>query len=658
MRKFFEGWIFIVLLLTTFFFAFAEKKEMKTLPFVQTKTPPEIDGVLMEPLWQSAPKATGFEDALLRIAADDQTVVYLLYDEKNIYVGFYCYDSKPQKIVARVKKDNAPLHSDDYVGFSIDTFHSHKFYDRSFFLVNPIGTKYARLGGGRAQKIEWQGKWKAAAQIVRNGWTAEMAIPWEILTYPETNKSTTIGINFERMQQHTSVHSWWSNVGQQEFLEDDGHWVGVFFPSKRREYSLLPYFYAGMEEKSKGKWDVQGGIDARYPFSSSLTFVGTIHPDFTNIEQEVESIDFSYGERFVPDRRPFFQEGSSFYSSGNIAGRFIYTPRIPKVDVGINLYGKLKKKTTVGILETLKWKERNDFILRGRQDFSATSGVDVTLIDHRTEEDSNQVLVLGEHYRFKQLYIEPSFAQSFVDGERKGATANIISTFHGKQWTFTAVPFFIAPSFQDKLGFFPFTDYRGMALFFTYRTQWQNFFLKNGSFFARSGFSNRYNGELFQRVVALGGQVKTVSDYKLSLGWDGGRFLENRDSVFDIGIKARASDQFTNFGVRCSLGQRGGGSVRFLNPFLNMQLRNFTVGLQSQLLWHQTNRQQHVLTLNYDFSPKLGLAGRMIIRDGKTNFYLAFRRSGYAGIEIFLILGKPNDETFQERFVFKGIVPF
>ena len=58
----------------------------------------------------------------------------------------------PDKIVARQVKDQTQISGEDWVSFSLDPFHTHQFSDRNFFIVNPLGTKYAHLATGRAEK--------------------------------------------------------------------------------------------------------------------------------------------------------------------------------------------------------------------------------------------------------------------------------------------------------------------------------------------------------------------------------------------------------------------------------------------------------------------------------------------------------------------------
>ena len=154
----------------------------------------------------------------------------------------------PDKIVARQTKDQTRIRGEDWVSFSLDPFHTHQFSDRNFFIVNPLGTKFAHLATGRAEKSEWIGLWKAAAQIVEDGWIVEMEIPWQMLDYPDTTEPVRMGINIDRLQQRTGERAWWCNLGVQEFRENDGHWIDVLPPPRQRELKVLPYLIGGISE--------------------------------------------------------------------------------------------------------------------------------------------------------------------------------------------------------------------------------------------------------------------------------------------------------------------------------------------------------------------------------------------------------------------------
>ena len=139
----------------------------KELPALKTDQPPTIDGVLDDVCWKDAPQAIGFTDERTEKPAKNQSVGRLAYTDTAIYVGLHLYDDMSEKIVARQTKDQTRIRGEDWVSFSLDPFHTHQFGDRNFFIVNPIGTKFAHLATGRAEKSEWIGLWKACSTDCR-----------------------------------------------------------------------------------------------------------------------------------------------------------------------------------------------------------------------------------------------------------------------------------------------------------------------------------------------------------------------------------------------------------------------------------------------------------------------------------------------------------
>ena len=76
------------------------------------------------------------------------------------------------------------------------------------------------------------------------------------------------------------------------------------------------------------------------------------------------------------------------------------------------------------------------------------------------------------------------------------------------------------------------------------------------------------------------------------------------------------------------------------------------------ILSHIEDAYQHILTFNYDLSPRRGIVGRVVAQNFGTNGYLAYRQSGYGGVETFLILGDPNATKFRASVMYKVIWPF
>ena len=202
---------------------------------VKIENPPTIDGTLDDACWKIAPQADNFTHASTGNPVKDDSEVKLVYTEEFIYVAWHLNDSQPDKIVARQTRDHIRFNmTEDWVSFSIDPFHTHRFSNRTFFMTNPLGKKYVRSPGQNSNEIDWMEQWNVAANIVEDGWVVEMEIPWQMLGYPGTTEPIRMGLNFDRGQARTNVRSWWSNIGvqDQESYKNDGHWLNVLPPPK------------------------------------------------------------------------------------------------------------------------------------------------------------------------------------------------------------------------------------------------------------------------------------------------------------------------------------------------------------------------------------------------------------------------------------------
>lgn len=127
---------------------------------------------------------------------------------------------------------------------------------------------------------------------------------------------------------------------------------------------------------------------------------------------------------------------------------------------------------------------------------------------------------------------------------------------------------------------------------------------------------------------------------------------------FSFGLSIRATDRFNNFGFGYASGQRAGETIHRIGGNLNLRAYGFTAGLISQIQWHFERHYQQILTLTYDFTPALSLGSRLIYQAEHLNVYFALRRSGYAGMDFFIILGDPNAFEFKQRLVAKVIRAF
>ena len=258
-----------------------------------------------------------------------------------------------------------------------------------------------------------------------------------------------------------------------------------------------------------------------------------------------------------------------------------------------------------------------------------------------------------------------------MNGRRTGEAANAFVRYRNGGLFALVAPHYVRPGFRDDLGFIPFTDYRGVLANLFYNQERRTGPLRSWFAAGSVNHSDRFDGRLFRRERRLSAGLRTRgSDLSLNAGWSGGRFASQagtlfNDSVWNVGLQARASDPFHTYGLGYSGGRRAGAAYSLLTPYATWRFGNrFTLGASSEMLRHTRNRQQHILTFGYDFSAQEGIGGRLIVSDtpadtsgsntGGTSGYLAYRRSGYGGTETFLILGDPNARrSFAQRLALK-----
>lgn len=632
--------------------------ERRRLPSVRTAQPPTIDGDVSDPVWAQASRADTFIDRVSGRPAAEQTTAWLLYDETNIYVAFYCKDAQPSAIVGREtvrdSRYNSRSNGEDYVDIRFDPFNSHRSSDSASFSVNPLGTPSASLAGGRAGKLEWKGDWTAAARRVADGWTAEMRIPWAIINYPAGAAKIDIGLNLTRYQHRTQIESVWSNTGPERFLERQGTWLGVEAPRHafRPALSTLPYVLPGLD---RARATLRTGLDARATLTPELTAVGSVNPDFGTIEGAVEGIQFSRSERWVEDRRPFFLEGGDDFWAGdeNGYGTLFYPNRIPTFDTGLKLYGKAAPATTVGLLSAMDFGRRYDTVLNVRQDFSATSGMGLFLANKTAQDDDNTVGLLTGHRRVGKFGTALHVGRS--GGREAGGGVNELSFTYSDKDHFTNVRWIrVGSRFRDADGYVPFTGWQGFAAYHEWTTPWRHGPLRKFHMEAFSQYDWHLDGSPFRRSQYLEAALETRNDWRFRISGQYTRFDDSTDRSVSAAITRGVSNRFNQIGISVDTGQAADRPMTFIGPWARLRVfGKLDVSYGGSVLCLDGHSQQHIATFTYEFSPVRSLGGRVVVWDGNTNWYVSYRNAGARGTDAYVIVGDPNAPRFREQVAMK-----
>lgn len=296
--------------------------------------PLPLDPALRDPAWAAGkiPDGDGpWENVTTRSPSRYPTIAYLLYDDKNLYVGFEAQqDGAP--IVATQTTNDVGFGVDDFVGIGVDTSGSGS--QVYYFETTPRGVRYEQSN----ENARFRPRWTAAATIGQGRWSAVMVIPLDVIRVPRAGPQTW-RLQFVRGIAARGEHlSWvWNSIMQDA---PSGQWP-VFSPDPRFWPAARLDLAASAAARPKPRADLYGlaavgedrnlvqqangtflpmntrsyGVDLSYPLTPTIRFVGTLNPDFSNVEIDQQTIVPQEFQRQLVEYRPFFAQGAAYINA-------------------------------------------------------------------------------------------------------------------------------------------------------------------------------------------------------------------------------------------------------------------------------------------------------------------------------------------------------
>jgi hypothetical protein len=291
---------------------------------VRTNQPIRLDGVLDEPAWELAPIVSDFyqqQPAEFELATR-RTEVRFLYDDEMLYVGAVLYDSEPERLIINELKRDFSGSSGDGFGLLLDTFRDRR--SAYGFLTNPGGAQRESLGydNGRRNDANWHGVWFVRTSIRDDGWSAEYAIPFKTLRFPE-GASQEWGMNMVRWARRANETSTWAPVPRQFSHYNSayaGTLRGIANAEPGRNLQIKPFLTGQAARGPIGQpaWDPDGdgGVDLKWGITSSMLLDATWRTDFSQVEADEQQINLTRFSLFFPEKREFFLESPSAFQVG------------------------------------------------------------------------------------------------------------------------------------------------------------------------------------------------------------------------------------------------------------------------------------------------------------------------------------------------------
>ena len=291
--------------------------------------------------WDGAATVHLNYDFTYRRPATLPATVRVTQDGTALYVAFEV--TQKGALIANQHSNGSSVLSDDYVGVYLNPQGVNGF--SYAFFANPIGTRYQTSSENSAYSPEWA----ANAHSTATGYVVMMRVPLSII---RSGGSQDWRMQFVRFSQATNSLDVWAyssianSASNPAFI---GRVIGVGVApagvksvSTRNPARLQLYGLGEATSARNGGSTSRVGADFSVPIDPTASFVGSLHPDYSNVESDQQTIAPTAFVRQYAEVRPFFTQLASVFN-GNficvVCPQTLYTPAIPTFSQGYGVEG-------------------------------------------------------------------------------------------------------------------------------------------------------------------------------------------------------------------------------------------------------------------------------------------------------------------------------
>jgi hypothetical protein len=450
---------------------------------VKAAVPPPLAASDAAPVWRTAVVARDFMNFTDRSRARLRVTARLLYDAENIYVEFHS-DQAGVPITATQRVEHAGVGSDDHVGFELDTSgNGSRVYT---FRVNPLGVHDESSSENSRYAPPWT---SIAASHPDGSWDAMLVIPLSDIR-AQSGSVQDWRINFERYVAARNADQTWAYASQMQSIGEVQYWpwltgvriaAGATRPKPRADAYVLDSAGSQRDEFQNGIGHFQkmqpriAGIDVTYPFTNTLALVGTLNPDFSNVEEDQTTIELQEFQRQYQEYRPFFAQGAQYINALPSVGVYggnelFYSPAIGVFDRGLKVEGTAGR-SAIGALNVVGPGVNDN---AAGYDYAAPDGsvnlsMESVLANHpgiRDETTGFGFTRLNSHSG-ERTQIEYAAETDTANGD--GHDFNLSEGLQNQHFAATAYYRDTSPQYSPLDGYVATSDSRGLAASLGYR---------------------------------------------------------------------------------------------------------------------------------------------------------------------------------------------
>ena len=273
-----------------------------------------IDGFVDEAAWEQIQVIDQFTvlnpDTLEPSRHKTQTRIF--YDDDGLYVAALM-KQPVDTLVERLSARDEDINRD---GFSLMLDTSGQGLYGYIFGLNLGGTKQdGKLAPESVMSYEWDGAWRGATQALDDGWSAELFIPWSILSMPESSGQRRLAVFVARKVAYLDELWGWPQLPQSgsRFISGFNRYQ-IQALALGQQWEAYPYASTTADVINE---DTQArvGVDVSWRPSSNLQLTATLNPDFGSVESDDVVVNLTAYETYFPEKRLFFLEGTEVFET-------------------------------------------------------------------------------------------------------------------------------------------------------------------------------------------------------------------------------------------------------------------------------------------------------------------------------------------------------
>ncbi len=317
--------------------------------------------------------------------------------------------------------------------------------------------------------------------------------------------------------------------------------------------------------------------------------------------------------------------------------------------------------TDLGLLDAISYGSENALAAKMRRQLSAHSMIEAatTNLEQAGLRNTGSFVQYRQDFGPYTFFAQHETSSDTILGSGHRYNTGIVTNAGGINNDYEYVE--VTDDFAPRLGFAPQTNYKGYSGSTDVYTPIKKGKLLDTDYGFNWHLFNTMDGDVYRRgyeYYAATTFRKDSSVIVLDQSYD--RYQGNDDYVTTIQLARPRNNPYRFVDFTGNFGMFGGEKFRQLGadigyrPMKKLQV-NGTV--RRQQLGDST-QDQVIASGNWDMGNDKAINGRVVKQGRDINAYVAFKRSGNAGAEYFLILGDPNSPRTRSSLILKVSWPF